>query len=46
VLAARYSLDQDYVTIARERGCTVATVYKLLTQAYARIRADLAENET
>ncbi len=46
VLAARYGLDQDCATIARERGCTIATVYKLLTQAYARIRVGLAENET
>jgi len=46
VLAARYILDQDCATIARERGCAVGTVYKLLTQAYARIRADLAESET
>jgi len=45
VLAARFTLDQDCRTIARERGCTVGTVYKLLTQAYARIRADLARDE-
>jgi len=46
VLAARFTLDQDCRTIAHERGCTVGTVYKLLTQAYARIRADLARDET
>jgi len=45
VLAARFFFDQDCRTIARERGCAVGTVYKLLTQAYARIRADLARDE-
>jgi len=45
VIVARYTFDQDCATIARERGCTVATVYKLLTQAYARIRADLTRHE-
>ncbi len=45
VIVARYTFDQDCATIARERGCTVGTVYKLLTQAYARIRADLARDE-
>lgn len=45
VIVARYAFDQDCATIARERGCAVGTVYKLLTQAYARIRADLAREE-